>query len=158
VGAEGKDVHGDVGESEKNRIRGHYPDILLTTPESLEVMLISARPEAREMLKGVRLVIIDEIHALRSRQGPISGGSLEVTGLPLSGPISAPQSASKTYLTLKSGRNCERWSNLAAAFRRRCQLPRVCRRTPFTFLRCFPGSHPRLHGSAKLYLGYSGLS
>ena len=55
--------HGDVGESEKNRIRGHYPDILLTTPESLEVMLISARPEAREMLKGVRLVVIDEIHA-----------------------------------------------------------------------------------------------
>ena len=55
--------HGDVGESEKNRIRGHYPDILLTTPESLEVMLISARPEARQMLKGVRLVVIDEIHA-----------------------------------------------------------------------------------------------
>ena len=68
MGAEGKDVHGDVGESEKNRIRDHYPDILVTTPESLEVMLISARPEAREMLKGVRLVIIDEIHALRSRQ------------------------------------------------------------------------------------------
>ena len=82
VGAEGKDVHGDVGESEKNRIRGHYPDILLTTPESLEVMLISARPEAREMLKGVRLVIIDEIHALRSRQGPISGGSLEASPAP----------------------------------------------------------------------------
>ena len=79
VGAEGKDVHGDVGDFEKNRIRGHYPDILLTTPESLEVMLISARPEAREMLKGVRLVIIDEIHALRSRQGPISGGSLEAS-------------------------------------------------------------------------------
>jgi len=56
VGAEGKDVHGDVGESEKNRIRDHYPDILVTTPESLEVMLISARPEAREMFKGVRLV------------------------------------------------------------------------------------------------------
>jgi replicative superfamily II helicase len=42
-------------------------------------MRISARPEAREMRKGVRLVIIDEIHALRSRQGPISGGSLEAS-------------------------------------------------------------------------------
>jgi replicative superfamily II helicase len=42
-------------------------------------MLISARPEAREMLKGVRLVIIDEIHALRFRQGPISEGSLEAS-------------------------------------------------------------------------------
>ena len=49
------------------------------------------------------------------------------TGLPLSGPISAPQSASKAHLTLKSGRNCERWSNVAAAFRRHCQLPPICR-------------------------------
>ena len=48
VGAEGKDVPGDVGKSEKNRIRGYYPDILLTTPESLEVMFISARSEARD--------------------------------------------------------------------------------------------------------------
>ena len=67
---------------------------------------------------------------LRSRQGSISGGiTRSVTGLPLSGPIRPPP-ASKTYLTLKSGksgRNCERWSNLAAAFRRRCQLPPVCR-------------------------------
>jgi len=55
--------HGDVGESAKNQIRAQHPDILLTTPESLEVMLISARPEAREMLRGVRLVVIDEIHA-----------------------------------------------------------------------------------------------
>jgi ATP-dependent Lhr-like helicase len=55
--------HGDVSESERNRIRRENPDILLTTPESLEVMLISARSEGRELLKGVRLVVIDEIHA-----------------------------------------------------------------------------------------------
>ena len=85
--------HGDVGESEKNRIRGHYPDILLTTPESLEVMLISARPEAREMLKGVRLVVIDEIHAFAGddrgwhllavleRIGRLAGRELQRIGL-----------------------------------------------------------------------------
>ena len=85
--------HGDVGESEKNRIRGHYPDILLTTPESLEVMLISARPEAREMLRGVRLVIIDEIHAFAGddrgwhllavleRIGRLAGRELQRIGL-----------------------------------------------------------------------------
>ena len=85
--------HGDVEESEKNRIRGHYPDVLLTTPESLEVMLISARPEAREMLKGVRLVIIDEIHAFAGddrgwhllavleRIGRLAGRELQRIGL-----------------------------------------------------------------------------
>jgi ATP-dependent Lhr-like helicase len=55
--------HGDVGESERNRIRQDNPDILLTTPESLEVMLISTNPVGREMLKRVRVVVIDEIHA-----------------------------------------------------------------------------------------------
>jgi ATP-dependent Lhr-like helicase len=59
--------HGDVSESEKNRIRCEMPDILLITPESLEVMLISARPEGRELLKGVRLVVIDEVHAFARR-------------------------------------------------------------------------------------------
>ncbi|MCC5841549.1 MAG: DEAD/DEAH box helicase [Opitutales bacterium] len=55
--------HGDVRASDKKRIRAEQPDILLTTPESLEVMLIGASPEGREMLKGVRTVVIDEIHA-----------------------------------------------------------------------------------------------
>jgi ATP-dependent Lhr-like helicase len=55
--------HGDIGPSQRNRIKSDPPDILLTTPESLEVMLISAKEEGREMLRGVRMVIIDEIHA-----------------------------------------------------------------------------------------------
>jgi ATP-dependent helicase Lhr and Lhr-like helicase len=85
--------HGDVGESAKNQIRAQHPDILLTTPESLEVMLISARPEAREMLKGVRLVVIDEIHAFAGddrgwhllavleRIGRLAGRELQRIGL-----------------------------------------------------------------------------
>ena len=55
--------HGDVGPSQRNRIKADPPDILLTTPESLEVMLISAKEDGREMLRSVRVVIIDEIHA-----------------------------------------------------------------------------------------------
>ncbi len=35
--------HGDVGQSERGRILSEPPDILLTTPESLEAMLISTR-------------------------------------------------------------------------------------------------------------------
>jgi len=55
--------HGDIGPSQRNRIKSDPPDILLTTPESLEVMLISTKADGREMLRGVRTVIIDEIHA-----------------------------------------------------------------------------------------------
>jgi ATP-dependent Lhr-like helicase len=55
--------HGDISASAKRGIRRDAPDILLTTPESLEVMLVSPDPEAREMLRSVRVVIVDEIHA-----------------------------------------------------------------------------------------------
>ena len=40
------------------------PDILITTPESLYLMLTS---QAREMLRSVRWVIVDEIHAMAAR-------------------------------------------------------------------------------------------
>lgn len=55
--------HGDVGASQRAHIKADPPEILLTTPESLEVMLISAKDDGREMLRSVRVVIIDEIHA-----------------------------------------------------------------------------------------------
>ena len=47
-------------DERRNLVR-HPPDILITTPESLYLMLTSA---ARETLLGVQSVIIDEIHAL----------------------------------------------------------------------------------------------
>lgn len=55
--------HGDIPAGERARIRRDPPDVLLTTPESLEVMLVSTRPEGRDMLQAVRVVIVDEIHA-----------------------------------------------------------------------------------------------
>ena len=55
--------HGDVSTSRKDKIRYTPPDILLTTPESLEGMLVSVNPLGREMLATVRIVVVDEIHA-----------------------------------------------------------------------------------------------
>lgn len=55
--------HGDIGDSARRTILGDPPDLLLTTPESLEVMLISRRVEEERLFANLRAVIIDEIHA-----------------------------------------------------------------------------------------------
>ena len=55
--------HGDTRESQRRRIRLDPPDILLTTPESLESMLIGFTTDHALLLGGVRAVIIDEVHA-----------------------------------------------------------------------------------------------
>ena len=55
--------HGDVSTSRKDNIRDTPPDILLTTPESLEGMLVSVNPLGRQMLGTARVVVVDEIHA-----------------------------------------------------------------------------------------------
>ena len=52
---------GDTPADERRKLVRHPPDLLITTPESLYLMLTSA---ARETLAGVETVIIDEIHAL----------------------------------------------------------------------------------------------
>ena len=53
---------GDTPQSERQRMRKNNPHILVTTPESLYILLTSA--SGREMLKNVRSVIVDEIHAV----------------------------------------------------------------------------------------------
>ncbi len=55
--------HGDVSASTKASIKSQPPDILLTTPESLEAMLVSTKPGARQMLTTARAIVVDEIHA-----------------------------------------------------------------------------------------------
>lgn len=55
--------HGDVREGARRRIRSERPDILLTTPESLEAMLVSRRTDHRAMFANVRAVVVDELHA-----------------------------------------------------------------------------------------------
>src|SRR3990172_2081749 len=59
---------GDTPAAERQAMVERPPHILVTTPESLYLILTSAR--AREMLRGVRTVIVDEIHAVaRDKRG-----------------------------------------------------------------------------------------
>lgn len=53
---------GDTPSAERQRMVRSPPDLLITTPESLHLILTSTR--AREMLRTVRYVIVDEIHSL----------------------------------------------------------------------------------------------
>ncbi|TLX52950.1 ATP-dependent DNA helicase, partial [Stutzerimonas nosocomialis] len=53
---------GDTPQRERTAMRKRVPHILVTTPESLYVLLGSE--SGRDMLKGVRSVIVDEIHAI----------------------------------------------------------------------------------------------
>ncbi|MFK4688322.1 DEAD/DEAH box helicase [Streptomyces pristinaespiralis] len=55
--------HGDTPESVRRRIRTKSPDFLLTTPESLEAMLISVKTDHSHMLGRVHAVVVDEVHA-----------------------------------------------------------------------------------------------
>ncbi len=66
---------GDTPASERRRLLSHPPDILITTPESLYLMLTS---KARETLTGVDTVIIDEVHAVAgTKRGAHLAVSLE---------------------------------------------------------------------------------
>ncbi|MFJ7250565.1 ATP-dependent helicase [Kitasatospora sp. NPDC098652] len=52
---------GDTPAADRRRFATHPPDILITTPESLFLLLTSA---SREALRGVDTVILDEVHAV----------------------------------------------------------------------------------------------
>ncbi|MCY4369315.1 MAG: DEAD/DEAH box helicase [bacterium] len=52
---------GDTPAADRRRMQKHPPDILITTPESLFLILTS---QARRMLASVRWVIVDEVHAV----------------------------------------------------------------------------------------------
>lgn len=85
--------HGDVKQSARKGIQRDPPDCLLTTPESLEVMLVSKNVDAQSLLSNLRVVIIDEIHAFAGddrgwhllavleRIGHLAGRDLQRIGL-----------------------------------------------------------------------------
>ena len=76
----------------------HPPHILITTPETLSIILVA--PKFREKLKNVRYVIIDEIHSLaENKRGTHLSLSLErlneltggFTRIGLSATVSPPE-------------------------------------------------------------------
>ncbi len=59
IGHEAACWHGDVTESEKKKIRANPPSCLLTTPESLEGMLIGTSTDKVRKYANLRAVVID---------------------------------------------------------------------------------------------------
>ena len=64
---------GDTSAADRRKLVTTPPDILITTPESLFLMLTS---QARESLRGIETVIVDEVHAVA---GTKRGAHLSVT-------------------------------------------------------------------------------
>src|SRR5205807_3998998 len=77
---------GDTPAAERQQMRKQAPHILVTTPESLYILLTAEGP--RKMLSSVRTLIVDEIHAVaddkRGSHLALSITRLEaLTGAPL---------------------------------------------------------------------------
>ncbi len=90
---------GDTSQAERRAMRKTPPDILITTPESLYLMLSSG---VREILTGVEAVIVDEIHAVaQSKRGSHLALTLERLedlardhAAPAAGPVAGQGSSS----------------------------------------------------------------
>ncbi|WP_116247799.1 DEAD/DEAH box helicase [Nocardiopsis sp. FIRDI 009] len=85
--------HGDVTTAGRRRILRRRPDILLTTPESLESMLVSVKVDHREFFKNLHAIVVDEVHAFAGddrgwhllavleRLGRVAGRPIQRVGL-----------------------------------------------------------------------------
>ena len=56
--------HGDITQGGKRDFLREPSELLLTTPESLEVMLLSPKVQASQLFRDLRMIVIDEVHAI----------------------------------------------------------------------------------------------
>ena len=76
---------GDTPQKDRRDMTRHPPDILITTPESLYLMLTS---RAREIFAGAEAVILDEIHAVaQTKRGAHMAITLERLEQAADGPV-----------------------------------------------------------------------
>jgi ATP-dependent Lhr-like helicase len=77
---------GDTTPAERTAMLKNPPDILITTPESLYLMVTAER--SRKMLRSTRMVIVDEIHAVAgNKRGPHLALTLERLAHVADGPV-----------------------------------------------------------------------
>jgi ATP-dependent Lhr-like helicase len=55
--------HGDITGPARRRALAERPDVLLTTPESLEAMLVSVNVDHAAFFANVKAIVVDEVHA-----------------------------------------------------------------------------------------------
>ena len=58
--------HGDTTQKERRMHLREPPEVMITTPETLQIMLVGSK--LRELLRNVRYVIVDEIHELADNE------------------------------------------------------------------------------------------
>ena len=56
--------HGDTTDHERRQFLKEPAELLMTTPESLEVMVVSQRVDTAKLFGDLRIVVIDEVHAI----------------------------------------------------------------------------------------------
>lgn len=105
--------HGDTSAAQRKRILAEPPDCLLTTPESIEVMLVSRSVPHEMLLRNLRAIVVDEVHAfagddrgwhllsLLARLGRLAGRDIQRIGL--SATVGNPADLAR-WLSAGSGR------------------------------------------------------
>jgi ATP-dependent helicase Lhr and Lhr-like helicase len=108
---------GDTPQRERQAMRRRPPDVLITTPESLYLMMTSG---AREILTGVEAVIVDEIHAVA---GSKRGAHLALTLERLSHLVTSHEGSDPQRIGLSATqRPLERIGRFLAGPGRECEI------------------------------------
>ena len=108
---------GDTPQRDRQAMRRRPPDILITTPESLYLIMTSG---AREILTGAEAVIVDEIHAVAQSK---RGAHLALTLERLSHLVTENGGADPQRIGLSATqRPLERIANFLVGPRRACEI------------------------------------